>query len=451
MSIAVILLAAGAGTRMKSDLPKVLHPIAGAPMLVHALRSAEGISATETIVVTGHSADAVEKAALAYKSDVLVVHQAKQNGTGHAVRQAEALLNDFNGAVFVLYGDTPFIRPETLQNMMDKKTEGHSVVVLGFQTDNPARYGRLITTPEGQLDAIVEYKEATEAQRKIAFCNSGVLCADAEILFKLLKEVQNTNASAEYYLTDIVGLARNRGLSCAAIACDETETLGINSRYDLAAAEAAFQARARQQAMENGVTLIAPETVWFAYDTVLSRDVVVEPNVVFGPGVTVERNVTVRAFSHLEGCHIAAHAIVGPYARLRPGTKVEQSARIGNFVEIKSAEIGKDAKINHLSYVGDAIIGAQTNIGAGTITCNYDGVFKHKTEIGARSFIGSNTMLVAPVRIGDDAMTGSGSVITQNVPNDALALGRARQENKPGFALRLMNKLRALKARQKKD
>ncbi len=451
MSVATVILAAGMGSRMQSDMPKVLHQIAGAPMLIHAMRTAAGIAVDKTVIITGHGAEQVAQIACAYDETVLIAHQDTQDGTGHAVQQAASLLQDFTGDVIVLYGDTPFVQPETLQAMLDKKAEGHGVVVLGFHTAAPARYGRLVTTDDGLLDAIVEYKDANEAQRSIDFCNSGVICADATLLFSLLDGIKNDNASGEYYLTDVVDLARTRGLTCAAIACDEAETMGINSRVDLAAAEVAFQAKARRDAMQNGVTLIAAETVWLAYDTIIGRDVIIEPNVVFGPDVTIENNATIRAFSHLEGCHVSKDAIVGPYARLRPGAELANGAKVGNFVEIKAAQIGEGAKVNHLSYIGDADIGDGANIGAGTITCNYDGVFKHKTEIGQRAFIGSNTMLVAPVRVGDDAMTASGSVITKNVPDAALGLGRAKQDNKLGFALRMMNKLRAAKAAMKKD
>jgi len=420
-------------------------------MLIHTMRTTAGIAADKTVIVTGHGAEQVAQIARDYDETVLIAHQEAQNGTGHAVQQAAASLQDFVGDVIVLYGDTPFVQPETLQAMLDKKADGHGVVVLGFHAADPAKYGRLVTSNNGLLDKIVEYKDATKAQRDIDFCNSGVICADAKLLFDLLDDVKNDNASGEYYLTDVVDLARTRGLTCAAIACDEAETMGINSRVDLAAAEVAFQAKARRDAMQNGATLIAAETVWLAYDTVIGRDVIIEPNVVFGPDVTIENNATIRAFSHLEGCHVSKDAIVGPYARLRPGAELANGAKVGNFVEIKAAQIGEGAKVNHLSYIGDADIGAGANIGAGTITCNYDGVFKHKTEIGQRAFIGSNTMLVAPVRVGVDAMTASGSVITKNVPDGALGLGRAKQDNKLGFALRMMNKLRAAKAAMKKD
>jgi len=297
------------------------------------------------------------------------------------------------------------------------------------------------------LDRIVEFKDATDAERAITLCNSGVIAADNATLFSLIDAVGNDNAAGEYYLTDIVALARARGLNATVVECAEAETLGINSRFELAQAEAVFQNIARMTALDDGVTLTAPETVYFAYDTVIGRDAVVEPNVVFGPGVTVESGATIRAFSHLEGCHVSRGAVVGPYARLRPGAELAENTRVGNFVEVKNAVISEGAKVNHLSYIGDAEIGPRSNIGAGTITCNYDGVFKHHTTIGADVFIGSNTMLVAPVTVGNEAMTASGSVITRDVPAGDLAVARAKQENKTGFALRLFEKLRAKKAK----
>ncbi|MCB1329630.1 MAG: bifunctional UDP-N-acetylglucosamine diphosphorylase/glucosamine-1-phosphate N-acetyltransferase GlmU, partial [Maritimibacter sp.] len=299
----------------------------------------------------------------------------------------------------------------------------------------------------GALTKIVEFKDATEEERAIRLCNSGVVMADAALLFDLVAAVGNDNAAGEYYLTDIVGIARDRGLRAVAVTCDETETLGINTRAELAAAEAAFQARARAAAIEDGVTLVAPETVYFAQDTFIGRDAVIEPNVVFGPGVTVETGARIRAFSHLEGCHVSRDAVVGPYARLRPGAELAEGAKVGNFVEIKNAEIAAGAKVNHLTYIGDAFVGEAANIGAGTITCNYDGVFKHRTHIGARSFIGSNTMLVAPVTVGDGAMTATGTVVTRDVPAGAMAVGRAKMEIKEGFWARMYAKLKAKKSR----
>ncbi|MGC9419498.1 MAG: bifunctional UDP-N-acetylglucosamine diphosphorylase/glucosamine-1-phosphate N-acetyltransferase GlmU [Rhodovulum sp.] len=447
MPTALIILAAGQGTRMRSDRPKVLHEVAGAPLIAHAMAAGAAVEPARTVIVAGHGAEAVQGAALDIDPDVTVAVQPEQLGTAHAVAQARAALDGFEGNAIVLYGDTPFIRPETLAAMAEARAR-HAVVVLGFEPAEPGRYGRLVMAGD-ELDRIVEYKDASAAERAIPLCNSGVIAADAGLLFELIAEVGNDNAAGEYYLTDIAALARARGLSAGVVTCDEAETLGVNSRADLAAAEAAFQARARAEAMENGVTLVAPETVFFAYDTVVGRDAVIEPNVVFGPGVTVESGARIRAFSHLEGAHVSRGAVVGPYARLRPGAELAEDVRIGNFVEVKNALVAEGAKINHLSYVGDATVGEHANIGAGTVTCNYDGVFKHRTEIGARAFIGSDTMLVAPVRVGAGAMTGSGSVITGDVPDGALAVGRARQENKPGLAAKLFERLRAEKARRK--
>ncbi|KJZ20423.1 bifunctional UDP-N-acetylglucosamine diphosphorylase/glucosamine-1-phosphate N-acetyltransferase GlmU [Loktanella sp. S4079] len=448
MTTALIILGAGMGTRMNSDLPKVLHEIAGAPMLVHAMKAGAALTPEHTIVVAGHGAQAVEKAAKSYDPDAVVVRQDEQLGTGHAVAQARDALKGFDGDAIVLYGDTPFISAETLAAMSAARLT-HDIVVLGFEAADPGRYGRLIVK-DGQLDKIVEFKDASEIERAVTLCNSGVIAAKASDLFALIDEVGNDNAAGEYYLTDIVGIARARGMSATVVSCDEAETLGVNSRAELARAEALFQANARQAAQDDGVTMTAPETVFFGHDTVIGRDTVIEPNVVFAPGVTVESGATIRAFSHLEGCHVARGAIVGPYARLRPCAELEENVKIGNFVEVKNARISEGAKVNHLSYIGDAQIGARANIGAGTITCNYDGFFKHKTTIGPDAFIGSNTMLVAPVSVGAEAMTGSGSVITRDVPAGDLALARARQENKAGLAVRLFDKLRALKAKGSK-
>lgn len=445
MSTALVLLAAGQGSRMESDLPKVLHKLAGAPLLAHAMRAGQPLEPQRVIVVAGHGADQVRKAALDFDDSVEIVLQSEQLGTSHAVDQARAALADFDGAVIVLYGDTPFIRPETLQAMLDKRAEGNAVVVLGFEAANPGRYGRLIVK-DGTLREIVEAKEATPAQLAVTLCNSGVICADRAVLFDLIADVSNKNASGEFYLTDIIGLANKANMRCSTVTCDEAETLGINTRAELAGAEAAFQIRARCEALENGATLTAPDTVWLAYDTLIGRDAVIGPNVVFGPGVTIESGAEIKAFSHLEGCHVSQGAVVGPYARLRPGAEIGDNARIGNFVEIKASFVGEGAKVNHLSYIGDAEIGAAANIGAGAITCNYDGVLKHKTVIGDRAFVGSNTALVAPVSIGRDAMIGSGSVITADVPAEALALARARQINKPGLAAQIMDRLMAIKA-----
>ena len=450
MSTALIILAAGKGTRMMSDTPKVLHEIAHAPMLWHAMRAGQALAPDRTVVVTGHDAEAVDASARAYDPDTTCVLQEEQLGTGHAVAQARPALDGFSGDAIVLYGDTPFISEETLAAMQAAR-QTHDVVVLGFEPADPGRYGRLVTEGTSLL-RIVEWKDATDEERAITLCNSGVIAADSATLFDLLDHVGNDNASGEYYLTDVVGLARDRGLSATVVRCPESETLGINSRAELSAAEQQFQSLARAALIEDGVSLQAPDTVFLAWDTVIGRDAQIEPNVIFGPGVTVETGARIRAFSHLEGCHVSRGAVVGPYARLRPGAELSEDVHVGNFVEVKNATLAAGVKANHLTYIGDADVGERTNIGAGTITCNYDGVFKHRTRIGRDAFIGSDTMLVAPVSVGDGAMTGSGSTITEDVPPGALGLGRAKQVTKPGFARKLMDMLRARKAAQgKKD
>ena len=450
MDIALVILAAGKGTRMNSDLPKVLHPIAHAPMLAHAMAAGAALDPVRTVIVAGHGAEAVAAFVAETDETAQVVIQQEQLGTGHAVAQARAALDGFEGDIVVLFGDTPFLQPETLDRMIAARRT-HDLVILGFDAANPeARYGRLIVEA-GQLKKIVEYKDASTDERKVSFSNSGLMTCEARTLFNLVAEIGNANAQGEYYLTEVVELANARGLTVTAVKCDEAETLGVNSRADLAAADAVFQSRARAELMENGVTLMAPDTVYLAFDTVIGRDTVIEPNVVFGPGTTVESGATIRAFSHLEGCHVSRGATVGPFARLRPGAELAEDVHIGNFVEVKNALVAEGAKINHLTYIGDAEIGARSNIGAGTITCNYDGVMKHRTVIGADVFIGSDTMLVAPVTVGDGAMTATGSVITRDVEPGALAVARARQDNKPGFARKFFDKLRARKARREQE
>ncbi len=444
MPTSLIILAAGQGTRMNSDLPKVLHHVASAPLLVHAMTAGAALSPDHTVIVAGHGAEAVSKAALAHDETARVVVQEAQLGTAHAVAQAAPLLKDVSGDAIVLYGDTPFIRPETLEAMLAARAT-HAVVVLGFEARDPGRYGRLVTSGDS-LDRIVEFKDASLEERAITLCNSGVICADTSTLFDLVAAVGNDNASGEYYLTDIVEIARKRGLSAGVVICDEAETMGINTRAQLAEAEAAFQTRARAEAMENGVTLTDPDSIFFALDTVVGRDATIAPHVIFGLGVTIESGAEIRAFCHLEGCHVSRGATVGPFARLRPGAELAEDVHVGNFVEIKNAILDEGVKVGHLTYLGDAHVGQHTNIGAGTITCNYDGVFKHHTEIGANVFIGSDTMLVAPVTIGAGAMTASGSVITADVPAEALALGRAPQVVKPGFARKFFDRLKAQKA-----
>ncbi|SPH23696.1 Bifunctional protein GlmU [Defluviimonas aquaemixtae] len=447
MATALIVLAAGQGTRMNSDLPKVLHKVAGAPVLAHAMRSGATLGPERMIVVTGHEREAVERAAREVDEAAVVVEQAEQLGTGHAVAQALPALEGFAGKVLVLFGDTPLIRAETLRALADSTAD---ITVLGFQAQNPRRYGRLITNGS-ELQRIVEFKDATEQERSVTLCNGGLMAVDSALLAELVSDLSNDNAAGEYYLTDIVASARAGGRSAAVVTCDESETLGVDTRAQLAQAEAFFQSRARAEALENGVTLIAPETVFFAFDTFIGRDSIVGPSVVFGPRVTVESGAEIHAFCHLEGCHISRGATVGPFARLRPGAELAEDVHVGNFVEIKNAVLGEGVKVGHLTYLGDAHVGEHTNIGAGTVTCNYDGVMKHRTEIGARAFIGSDTMLVAPVRVGAGALTASGSVITEDVPDEALALGRVKQVNKPGLAKRLFERLRAEKSRRQKE
>jgi bifunctional UDP-N-acetylglucosamine pyrophosphorylase/glucosamine-1-phosphate N-acetyltransferase len=447
---AVVILAAGKGTRMRSDLAKVLHLIGGAPMLHHAIRSALSLAPARLAVVTGNGTDAVADAVHSLVPDAAICEQAEQLGTGHAVRMAEAALADFTGDVFVLFGDTPFISAETLGAMVSARAQGVDLVALGFDAAEPGGYGRMVTGPGGALERIVEARDASEGELAIRTCNSGVIAADSTTLFGLLARVGNDNAKGEYYLTDVIGLARAQGLSARVVRCDEAETLGINDRVQLAEAEAAFQARARRAAMLGGATMTAPETVFLAWDTQLGRDVTIGPDVVFGPGVEIADGAEIRAFSHLEHCRVGSGAIVGPFARLRPGSEIGAGARIGNFVEIKNTVFGAGAKANHLAYVGDATVGARANLGAGTITCNYDGFSKYRTEIGEGAFIGVNTALVAPVSVGDQAYVGTGTVVTRDVPADALAISRTPQTNREGFASRLRAKLQAKSAAKKK-
>ena len=447
MATALIILAAGQGTRMNSDLPKVLHRIAGAPLLIHAMKSGGGLAPDRTVIVAGHGAEAVAKAARDHDETVEVVIQSEQRGTGHAVLQALPALEGFEGRVIVLYGDTPLIRPETLERMLAAKSD---VVVLGFEAADPKRYGRLVVHL-GQLYRIIEFKDATEEERGITLCNSGVICADYRILSRLVRELKDDNAAGEFYLTDIIAAARADGMTAEVVTCPETETMGVDSRQGLAAAEAAMQARLRAELMADGVTMTAPETVFLCHDTVIGRDTVIGPHVVFGPEATVESEAEILPFCHLEGCHISRGARVGPFARLRPGAELAEDVHVGNFVEVKNTILDEGVKVGHLTYLGDAHVGEHTNIGAGTITCNYDGVMKHRTEIGARAFIGSDTMLVAPVRVGAGAMTASGSVITDDVPDNALAIGRARQVNKLGLTAKLFDMLKSKKISKQKD
>ena len=431
---AAIILAAGKGTRMKSGLPKVMHPVAGRAMVDWSIALARDSGCERIIVVCSPGQTALQAHVEAALGAGSVAIQDPPLGTGHAVLAAKHAMAGFDGELVVLYGDTPLIRAESIAALFDELAGGAAVGVLGFEAAEPGAYGRLIQGADGGLERIVEAKDASPDERAVRLCNSGVMAAGAATMFELLGKVTNDNAKGEYYLTDIVGLARAAGRRCAAVSCDEADVLGVNSRIELAAAEAAFQSRRRQGLMTEGVTLTAPETVFFSYDTKIGPDTLIEPNVVFGPGVTVEGGATIRAFSHLEGAHVSSGAAIGPYARLRPGTQIGAGARVGNFVEIKNVSVGAGAKLNHLAYAGDGEIGADANIGAGTIFCNYDGYNKHRTVIGARAFIGSNSALVAPVTIGDGAYVGSGSVITKDVAPGALAVARGRQVERSGWA-----------------
>ncbi len=420
-----IILASGLGTRMKSALPKVLHPIAGRPMLLHLLDSCAAVF-DRIVVVRGPEMDGVAQAAAPHA----LVIQHDRLGTAHAALQAEALFGE--GEVAVLYADNPLISDETLRRLLARRAQGDAgLALLAMRPADPLKYGRVMT--EGPyVTRIVEFADASEADRAVGLCNAGVLCAPAADMRRWLRAVRNGNAKGEYYLTDLVELARADGCNVACVEAPYDELRGINSRAELAEAEACVQARLRRAAMDAGVTLTAPDTVFLSFDTRLAQDVTIGPNVVFGPGVTVETGAEIRAFSHLEACHVGPDAIIGPYARLRPGTTIGRGAHVGNFVELKATDLGAGAKANHLAYLGDASIGAGTNIGAGTITCNYDGFAKHRTTIGAGVFVGSDSVLVAPLTLGDGAFIAAGSTITEDVAAEAMAFGRARQREIPG-------------------
>ena len=443
--LAIVVLAAGKGTRMKSDLHKVLHPIAGRAMIDHLLASAAELAPQRQVVVVGSGREQLE-AALAGRADIAV--QDPQHGTGHAVQQAEGALAGFSGDVLILYGDVPFVRAQTMRAMLDRlhAADAPAVVVLGFEPDDALHYGRVLAHDDGRIAKMVEFKDASAEERACTLCNSGLMAVRSADLFGLLARVGNANAAGEYYLVDIVNIANADGRACAVVVTDDAdEVAGINSRGELAEIEARWQARRRAQAMADGATLIAPETVWFAWDTRLGRDVTVEPNVWFGPGVTVADKVRIKAFCHIEGATLASGVEVGPFARLRPGTVLMEQAKVGNFVEMKAATLGAGAKANHLTYLGDAEVGAGANIGAGTITCNYDGYFKHKTVIGERAFIGSNSALIAPVRIGADAIVAAGSAVSRDVADGELRMVRAEQLIKPGWADRFHDAMKRKK------
>lgn len=447
---AAVILAAGKGTRMKSEVHKVLHKIAGRAMLEHLMASVDELGPERLAVVVGAGREQIE-AAVGERATTCL--QEPQLGTGHAVQQAEGALAEFAGDVLVLYGDVPFVKAATMRAMLERlhAPDSPAAVVLGFEPEDPLAYGRVIADDDGRIIKMVEYKDADEGERACHLCNSGLIAARAEDLFALLRRVGNDNAQGEYYLPDIVNIAISDGRTCAVIvATSADEVAGINSRAELAAAETRWQAARRLRAMDEGATLIAPDTVFFSWDTQVGRDVTIEPNVFFGPGVTIADNVLVRANSHIEGAKLASGVKVGPFARLRPGTVMEEGSFVGNFVEVKNALMHSGAKASHLTYLGDATIGANANIGAGTITCNYDGYFKYRTTIGERAFIGSNSALVAPVTIGADAIVAAGSTVSRDVAPGELRMVRAEQLVKPGWADRFHDAMKKKKEAAKK-
>ncbi|WP_395647778.1 bifunctional UDP-N-acetylglucosamine diphosphorylase/glucosamine-1-phosphate N-acetyltransferase GlmU [Terricaulis sp.] len=442
---AAIILAAGQGTRMKSELPKVLHQVGGRAMLDWAIATAQGVGAARVVVVVGTHSPAVGEHVAKRLGAESVAIQDPPLGTAHAVRAAEQALAGFDGDVVVTYADAPFVPAERIEALFNLRADKGGLAVLGFEAADPTGYGRLILSADGALDRIVEQRDANEAERAVKLSNSGVLCADAKTLFQLLAQVRNDNAKGEYYLTDVVALGRAAGHKTHVLTGPESDTLGVNSKVELAEAEAQFQQRMRRAAMEAGVTLIDPASVFFSYDTVIESDVTIEPNVYFGLGVKVAKGARIKAYCHIDGAEIGPGSNVGPFARLRPGTKLGPNVKIGNFVEVKNATFGAKAQASHLTYVGDADVGARANLGCGTITCNYDGFSKFRTTIGEDVFIGSDTALVAPVTVGDRAYTGTGSVITKDVPPGALGVARARQTNIEGWA----DKNRAAKQKPK--
>ncbi len=441
----VIVLAAGMGTRMRSDTHKVLHPIAGKPMLMHLLDTVDALGAKQRVVVVGKGRDQVEVALNG--RGVKVAHQAEQKGTAHAVQQAEGVLAGFDGNILILYGDTPFVAADTLTEMLARLDgpDAPAVVVLASCPDDPKAYGRVLLGQGDTIAKMVEYKDATDDERAVRLCNSGMMAVRAKDLWGWLAKVGNDNAAREYYLPDVVMIAAAEGRASVAVETDSWQTAGVNSRAELAHLELDWQRRRREEALEQGATLVDPESVWFSHDTKLGRDCTIEPHVVFGTGVVIDQGATIRAFCHIEGANIPSRCEVGPFARLRPGAVLEESAKVGNFVEVKKARLGQGAKANHLSYLGDADIGARANIGAGTITCNYDGFGKYKTVIGDGAFIGSNTALVAPVSVGDGAIVGAGSVITKDVAADELAVARGEQRGLAGWAARFRKRQQAKK------
>jgi bifunctional UDP-N-acetylglucosamine pyrophosphorylase/glucosamine-1-phosphate N-acetyltransferase len=443
---AAVILAAGQGTRMKSPTPKVLHKVGQRAMLDRAIDAAEALDCARIVVVVGAHSPQVKAHASARLGEAACALQDPPLGTGHAVRAAEQALEGFAGDVVVTYADCPLLEAAAVAPLLDLRAAGADVAVLGFKAADPAPYGRLILGGDGDLLHIVEAKDASPEELAVDACNSGVMAVSAPLLFELLAELKNDNAKGEYYLTDVVGLAKARGLSAKVAFAPESAVQGVNSQAELADAERVFQDQTRHRLMREGVSMTAPETVFFAWDTEVAAGVRIEPHVVFGPGAKIEAGVEIKGFSHIEGAVVREGAQVGPFARLRPGADIGPDAHIGNFVEVKNVKLGKGAKANHLTYLGDGEVGAGANIGAGVIFCNYDGVFKHRTVVGEGAFVGSNAALVAPVSIGAGAMIGSGSVVTHDVAPDALVLARARQVEKPGWAKQYRDLMRAKKA-----
>ncbi|WP_298303929.1 bifunctional UDP-N-acetylglucosamine diphosphorylase/glucosamine-1-phosphate N-acetyltransferase GlmU [uncultured Erythrobacter sp.] len=446
---AAIVLAAGKGTRMKSDLHKVLHPIAGKPMLMHLLDTFVLLGINRIVVVSGDRREQLDKALEG--RDIATALQDPQLGTAHAALQAKEALEGFSGNIMVCFGDVPMVRSETVQHLNDALAEGAKVAVLGFRPADALAYGRIIADDNGTVRKMVEFKDATDREKKTRLCNSGLIVAHSDDMWPLLEAVDNDNAQGEYYLPDVATGAIARGDKVVVIECEPDEVAGINSRAELAEAEQRWQAARRLQAMADGATLKAPDSVFFSHDTKLGRDVTIDPHVVFGPGVTVADDVHIKAYTHLEGATLATGAQAGPFARLRPGAVMEENSFVGNFVEMKKATLGAGAKASHLSYIGDATVGKDANIGAGTITCNYDGYFKYQTVIGERAFIGSNSALIAPVTIGDDAIVAAGSAVSRDVGAGDLRMVRAEQLVKQGWADRFHDTMKKKKAAAKKD
>ena len=445
MDLAAVILAAGKGTRMNSNLPNVLHQIGGMPMLGHVLELTKSLKIESPVVVVGHESKPVKDFIKSHKINAACVTQKEQLGTGNALKCAKEALKSFNGNLIVLYGDVPFIENSTIVSMLDQLKQGAHLSILGFNTPNPVNYGRLIIGEGNEINEVVEEKDCSSSQKEIKMCNAGIYCGSSKLIFSLLSKLTNQNASNEFYLTDIVKVAKTEGFKTCFIESTSFETQGINSRLDLANAELYYQEQLRQKVLNSGVTLIDPKTIYLSHDTVIGNDTVVQPNVIFGPSVQIGSNVEILSFSHLEGCTIAKGSKIGPFARIRPGTRIEENVKIGNFVEIKKSVFKNGSKANHLSYIGDAQVGSTSNIGAGTVFCNFDGVSKHFTEIGENAFIGSNSSLVAPLKIGSNTLIGSGSVITKDVPSNALAISRPAQKNKKTLGRRIIEKLKSNK------